>query len=321
MQPASNHWFKRISAADDSHPPRPVASALQPAARDADLLDAYSQAVIRVVGQVGPAVITVSGRGGREDGGMGSGFIIAPDGFAVTNSHVVSGRHRLKATTEDGDELDAELIGDDPATDLALIRLAARDLPHTELGDSDALQVGQLVIAVGNPFGFRSTVSTGVVSAVGRSMRSQEGRLIENIIQHTAPLNPGNSGGPLVDSRGRVVGVNTAIIAWAQGLGFAVPGNTARWVAGDLLGHGRVRRMSLGIRVMAADIPRLRVARARSAGRSRDGSRGSAAGRGRVQRRLAHRRFDRLGRWQDHRRNRRFAPGAHVVAAGREFRA
>jgi S1-C subfamily serine protease len=256
MQPASNDWFKRISAGDDSHPPRPVASASQPAARDADLLDAYSQAVIRVVGQVGPAVITVSGRGGRGDGGMGSGFIIAPDGFAVTNSHVVSGRHRLKATTEDGDELDAELIGDDPATDLALIRLAARDLPHTELGDSDALQVGQLVIAVGNPFGFRSTVSTGVVSAVGRSMRSQEGRLIESIIQHTAPLNPGNSGGPLVDSRGRVVGVNTAIIAWAQGLGFAVPGNTARWVAGDLLGHGRVRRMSLGIRVMAADIPR-----------------------------------------------------------------
>jgi S1-C subfamily serine protease len=261
MQPARNNWFTRISSTGDNDLPQPVASASQPAARDADLLDAYSQAVIRVVGQVGPAVITVSGRGGRDEqgrreGGMGSGFIIAPDGFAVTNSHVVSGRQRLKATTEDGDELDAELIGDDPATDLALIRLAARDLPHTELGDSDALQVGQLVIAVGNPFGFRSTVSTGVVSAVGRSMRSQEGRLIENIIQHTAPLNPGNSGGPLVDSRGRVVGVNTAIIAWAQGLGFAVPGNTARWVAGDRLGHGWVRRMSLGIRVMPADIPR-----------------------------------------------------------------
>lgn len=223
---------------------------------DAALLDAYSKAVIGVVQRVGPAVITVTGRTIRDGEGVGSGFLVTPDGFALTNSHVVHGRTRFKATTEDGDSLDADLIGDDPATDLALIRLAACELPHTELGDSDALQVGQLVIAVGNPFGFRSTVSTGVVSALGRAMRSQEGRLIENIVQHTAPLNPGNSGGPLVDSRGRVVGVNTAIIAMAQGLGFAVPGNTARWVTSELLAHGRVRRLTLGIRASVVVVPR-----------------------------------------------------------------
>ena len=231
-----------------------------PAQHDAALLDAYSQAVIGVVGRVGPAVISVSGHPADHERGQGSGFIIAPDGFALTNSHVVHGRDRLRAITEDGDSLDARLIGDDPSTDLALIRLAARDLPHAELGESDGLQVGQLVIAMGNPFGFRSTVSTGVVSAMGRAMRSAEGRLIENIVQHTAPLNPGNSGGPLVDSRGRVVGINTAIIAMAQGLGFAIPATTARWVVGELLAHGRVRRLSLGISVTLAPIPR-RLAR------------------------------------------------------------
>ena len=201
-------------------------------------------------------MIAVTGRNDDQSGGVGSGFLLTPDGFALTNSHVVHGRSHLKATTEDGDALAADLIGDDPATDLALIRLAARDLPHAELGDSDTLQVGQLVIALGNPFGFRSTVSTGVVSAVGRAMRSQQGRLIENIVQHTAPLNPGNSGGPLVDSRGRVVGLNTAIIAFAQGLGFAVPANTARWVAGELLTQGRVRRLALGVRATITPIPR-----------------------------------------------------------------
>jgi S1-C subfamily serine protease len=221
--------------------------------RDADLLDAYSQAVVQVVRKVGPAVLTVTG---QDRPGAGSGFLITPDGFALTNNHVIQGQQRIKVTTEEGDTLSADVIGDDPSTDLALLRVASRELPHTELGDSEALVAGQLVIAVGNPFGFRSTVSTGVVSALGRSMRSQEGRLIENIVQHTAPLNPGNSGGPLVDSRGRVVGVNTAIIAMAQGLGFAVPGNTARWVVGELMTHGHVRRLALGIRVMAADIPR-----------------------------------------------------------------
>ncbi|HEX5105531.1 MAG TPA: trypsin-like peptidase domain-containing protein, partial [Pirellulaceae bacterium] len=157
---------------------------------------------------------------------------------------------------EDGDSLDATLVGDDPATDLALVRLAARDLPVAELGDSNALQVGQLVIAMGHPLGFRSTVSTGVVSALGRAMRSEQGQPIENVIQHTAPLNPGNSGGPLVDSHGRVVGINTAIIAMAQGLGFAVPATTARWVADELLTHGRVRRASLGIVAAVVDLPR-----------------------------------------------------------------
>jgi S1-C subfamily serine protease len=245
----------------NSHPDDDRDTSPAPAVRhDAELLDAYSQAVIGVVGQVGPSVISVGSHPTNAQPGQGSGFIITPDGFALTNSHVVRGRQRLRATTEEGDALEARLIGDDPATDLALIRLAARDLPHADLGHSDTLQVGQLVIAMGNPFGFRSTVSTGVVSALGRAMRSEQGRLIENIVQHTAPLNPGNSGGPLVDSRGRVVGINTAIIAFAQGLGFAVPATTARWVVGELLAHGRVRRLSLGISVTIAAIGR-RLAR------------------------------------------------------------
>lgn len=236
----------------DNLPPQAATSAR----RDAELLDAYSQAVIGVVSRVGPAVLSISGYPADGLPGSGSGFIMTPDGFALTNSHVVRGRSRVRATTEDGDTLDARLIGDDPSTDLALIRIAARDLPHAELGDTGGLQVGQLVIAMGNPFGFRSTVSTGVVSALGRAMRSEQGRLIENIVQHTAPLNPGNSGGPLVDSRGRVVGINTAIIAMAQGLGFAVPATTAQWVVGELIAHGRVRRLSLGVTVTIAPVPK-----------------------------------------------------------------
>ena len=247
-----NRFPSEERGAGENVSPRPQA--------DANLLDAYSQAVIGVVGRVGPAVISVAGHPADREPGQGSGFVITPDGLALTNSHVVRGRQRLRTVTDDGDAIDATLIGDDPSTDLALIRLAAKDLPHAELGDSDCLQVGQLVIAVGNPFGFRSTVSTGVVSALGRAMRSEQGRLIENIVQHTAPLNPGNSGGPLVDSRGRVVGVNTAIIAMAQGLGFAVPAATAQWVVGELIAHGRVRRLSLGIHVTIAPIPR-RLAR------------------------------------------------------------
>lgn len=239
---------------------------------DTELLDAYSRAVIDVVEKVGPAVVSVlRDGGGQERGGMGSGFLITPDGYALTNSHVVSSdstgerrRHGhagagLTVVTREGDRLPAELIGDDPATDLALVHIHAQDLPFATLGDSDALKVGQLVIAVGNPLGFQSTVSTGVVSALGRAMRSQEGRLIDSIVQHTAPLNPGNSGGPLVDSRGRVVGINTAIVAMAQGLGFAVPASTARWVVGELITHGQVRRPQLGISATVVAVSRRMV--------------------------------------------------------------
>jgi S1-C subfamily serine protease len=226
---------------------------------DGDLLDAYSQAVIHVVETVSPAVISVFGRDSDGRGGAGSGFIVTPDGYALTNSHVIDDRPKLTAETADGDRLRAELVGDDPATDLAVIRIASNGLPYAQLGDSDALRVGQLVIAMGSPLGLQSTVSTGVVSALGRSMRARDGRLIENIIQHAAPINPGNSGGPLVDSRGRIVGINTAIIAMAQGLGFAIPSKTAEWVLQEILAHGRVRRRQLGIVAQVTRMPRTLV--------------------------------------------------------------
>ncbi|MBX7168974.1 MAG: trypsin-like peptidase domain-containing protein [Pirellulales bacterium] len=226
---------------------------------DASLLDAYSRAVIQVVESASPAVFSIAGHPDDRPQGSGSGFLITPDGYALTNSHVVAGRTRLVAMTDEGDRVDVAVIGDDPATDLALVRLASRDLAFAPIGDSDALRVGQLVIAMGSPLGLHATVSTGVVSALGRSMRGRDGRLIENVIQHAAPINPGNSGGPLVDSRGRVVGVNTAIIAHAQGLGFAVPGNTAQWVASEILGHGQVRRRTLGVAATARRLPRSAV--------------------------------------------------------------
>ncbi|QDU29673.1 Putative serine protease HtrA [Anatilimnocola aggregata] len=222
---------------------------------ESDLLDAYSQAVVNVVEKVSPAVISVTGEGG----GSGSGFIIKADGYAITNSHVVGGRQKLIAQTDDGDRLDAKVVGDDPATDIAVLRLAASDLPSAELADSDAVRVGQLVIAMGSPMGLHSTVSTGIISATGRTLRGNDGRLIESIIQHTAPINPGNSGGPLVDSRGRVVGVNTAIIALAQGLGFAVSGKTAEWVASEILAYGRVRRRQLGVTAAVERLPKALV--------------------------------------------------------------
>ncbi len=216
------------------------------------LLDAYSRAVVGVVDRVGPAVVSISvrkgaARRGRRGEGAGSGVVIAPDGFILTNSHVVSGAHALRISMIDRRTLEAEIVGTDPATDLAVVRASAKGLEAAELGHSDGLRVGQLVIAIGNPLGFQNTVSTGVVSGVGRTLRGESGRLIENVIQTDAPLNPGNSGGPLVDSRGRVVGINTAVILGAQGLSFAVPVDTARWVVTELLRHGKVLRAFLGI--------------------------------------------------------------------------
>jgi S1-C subfamily serine protease len=239
-------WNPLRTIADESNSaslPPPVTG---PPPSDADLLDAYSQAVIGVNRSVGPAVVSVQPMEAA-GGGSGSGVILTPDGFVLTNSHVVGGRKRVSIVTNEGDRLAGDVVGDDPATDLAVVRVRAGDLPFAPLGDSSKLQVGQLVIAIGNPFGFASTVSTGVISALGRSLRGVGGRLIDEVIQHTAPLNPGNSGGPLVDSRGRIVAVNTAIIAMAQGIGFGVPADTARRVAGELIAHGRVSRVRFGI--------------------------------------------------------------------------
>jgi S1-C subfamily serine protease len=229
-------------------------------ATEVELLDSYSRAVITVVDTVGPAVLMVSRKksGGAATGqeGAGSGVIITPDGYILTNNHVVQGADVISVTKQDGAIFDAILIGADPATDLAVIRAGGTDFPYAVLGDSSKLKAGQLIIAIGNPFGFNSTVSTGVISALGRGLRSRDGRLIENIIQHTAPLNPGNSGGPLVDSRGRVVGINTAIIAIAQGIGFAVPADTAVWVISEILVHGRVRRGFLGLTAQQRQLDR-----------------------------------------------------------------
>jgi S1-C subfamily serine protease len=219
---------------------------------DEALLDAYSRAVVGVVERVGPAVVSIAvkkRRRGRDLVGEGaaSGVIIAPDGYALTNHHVVDGAESLEAGLTDGSTYAAEIVGSDAPTDLAVVRLAANGLPAATLGDSAALRVGQMAIAIGNPLGFQNTVSAGVISALGRALRSESGRLIENIIQTDVALNPGNSGGPLVDSRGRVIGVNTAMIAMAQGISFAIPVNTARWVLTELLTRGKVRRAFLGL--------------------------------------------------------------------------
>jgi S1-C subfamily serine protease len=235
---------------------------------DADLLDAYSWAVTEAVDKVGPAVVHIrvrkkAGAGQRATPyaeGSGSGLVIAPDGYVVTNSHVVDEAGSIEVDQPDGTRLAADLVGHDAATDLALLRVSAYGLPVAQLGDSDRLRAGQLAIAIGNPLGFQSTVTAGVISALGRSLRSRNGRLIENIIQTDAALNPGNSGGPLVDSRGLVIGVNTAIIQFAQGICFAIPVNTMRWVISLLLREGKVTRGYLGIAGQTVPLP-VRVVR------------------------------------------------------------
>lgn len=229
---------------------------------DAGLLDAYSRTVVEVVEDLGPSVVSVRVRARNATGeGAGSGVIITPDGYLVTNNHVIEGRDGFEITIPDRGTVEASLVGRDPSTDLAVLHAHAHGLVPAAFGPSPQLRPGQLVIAIGNPYGFDSTVSTGVVSALGRSLRSPAGRLIDNVIQHTAPLNPGNSGGALLDGSGRLVGINTAILAPAQGIGLAVPSATAQLVFTEILAHGRVPRSYLGIAGRTRTLPRRAVRR------------------------------------------------------------
>ena len=254
MVSALSRRFSFLSAPRrDASPP---AAATPSGGDDGALLDAYSRTVSSVAEGVGPAVVRVEAQANGRSG-TGSGVIISSDGLVLTNSHVVQGATRARLTTSEQQTFDARVIGDDPHTDLALLHADAHTkLPAASLGDSKTLKPGHLVVAIGNPLGFESTVTAGVVSALGRSLRSSSGRLIDDVIQTDAALNPGNSGGPLVNSRGEVVGINTAVIMGAQGICFAVASNTASYVLSELVKHGRVRRGYIGLAAQTVHIPR-----------------------------------------------------------------
>jgi S1-C subfamily serine protease len=241
---------------DDNAPNLGSVFPEQPDPREeAAALDAFSQVVMRVADKLMPAVVNIRAGSGRR-GGSGSGVLFTPDGFLLTNHHVIQGQTRVRVRTSDGRDLPGNVVGADPWTDLAIVQADASDLPFATLGDSAGLRVGQLAVAIGSPFGFDSTLTAGVVSALGRTLRSITGHLVDNVIQTDAAINPGNSGGPLVDSRGNVIGINTAIIQSAQGICFAIPINAAKHILPQLMQHGRVVRGYLGLHGHAVPLAR-----------------------------------------------------------------